>query len=228
MCGGCAEGKGAAVIVAGESGCAMAAELARRMAAGGLRIFLAAAETREMDPVAAAICHGGGCAQTLAVDTTSEHDVAALFGQVVPSHALEIAAYTTCCNLPASWSVDSGMLLERLWRRSVYGAFLFGREAAKHMLLQRRGTLLFAGTAATPLARPPYSPFAIAKAGLRELTCGMAMEFAPHGVHVVDAVQDGLSHGSVRAKSCCPPSLVERCWEAHREPTERWTHQIRV
>lgn len=217
-----ASDKKTAVIVVGEAGCTLGAALAQRFAAEARRVVLAASETGDLEPIAAAICQAGGEAHTHCIDPCSETALTALFDSAASN--LEVAAYTACGGWALLEPSTDPTLLEHVWQRSVYSAFLTGKAAAQAMLRQKHGTLLFTGVAAAPI-KPPYSPFVIAKAGLREMAREMAREFAPHGIHVVDAVQDAHTpnHGEV-----CPSVLADRCWQAHCEPVSAWNHEVRL
>jgi NAD(P)-dependent dehydrogenase (short-subunit alcohol dehydrogenase family) len=216
-----------AVVLAVEPGCHVGSALARCFAGAGMHVFMAAAEADTLHAVAADIRQSGGNATAMAADVTSETAVAQLVQAAGAAGPLAIAAYTTSAKVPADLLDAPAELLEQLWRRNVYGAFLLGREAAKQMLPARQGTVLFAGASAEPPARPPYSPFAIAKSGLRTLVQGMAKEFGPLGLHVLDAVLEGTDHGATLPNGIDPLILAERCWAAHCEPAHAWSYEIR-
>lgn len=216
-----------AVVLAVEPDCSVGSALARRFAAEGMHVYMAASDAGILHGVAEDIRRQGGGATAMAADSTSEEDVAQLLQRAAAAGTVEIAAYTTSAVVPPFLLDAPAELLEQLWRRNVYGAFLLGREAAKTMLPGRRGTVLFAGASAEPPTRPPYSPFAIAKSGLRTLVQGMAKEFRPYGLHVLDAVLEGTDYGAVLPDGIDPHDLVERCWAAHCEPAHAWRHEIR-
>lgn len=216
-----------AVVLAAEPGCSVGSALARRFAAEGMHVYLAASDTDVLQQVAEDIRREGGTVIALTVNSSSEDAVVQLLQRAAATGSLEIAAYTTSALVDPALLDSPAELLEQLWRRNVYGAFLLGREAAKVMLPDRRGTVLFAGAAAEPPARPPYSPFAIAKSGLRTLAQAMAKEFKPFGLHVLDAVQEGTDHGAALPNGVDASDLVDRCWVAHCEPANAWSHEIR-
>lgn len=216
-----------AVVLASEPDCSVGSALAKRFAAEGLLVFLAAANADALHTVAESIRRSGGTATVMATNATSDSDVSELVQQAGAAGTLEIAAYTTSAKVHPSMLDAPAELLEQLWRRNVYGAFLLGREAAKIMLPQKSGTVLFTGASAEPPTRPPYSPYAIAKSGLRTVMQGMAKEFGPLGLHVLDAVLEGTNHGSLLPDGVDLHALVERCWAAHREPAYAWSHEVR-
>ncbi len=121
----------------------------------------------------------------------------------------------------------------------VLGAFLFGKAAVKAMQNNQRGTLFFTGATASLRAKPPFTAFAAAKAGLRALAQGMAREFSPHGIHVVHAVIDGVIDGE-RARNQFPDyvkakgeegllkreAIAQTYWAIHRQHPSAWTHEL--
>jgi NAD(P)-dependent dehydrogenase (short-subunit alcohol dehydrogenase family) len=107
------------------------------------------------------------------------------------------------------------------------------------MLPQRRGTIIFTGATASMRARPPFTAFAAAKAGVRALAQGMAREFGPQGIHVVHAVIDGVIDGErsrgqfaryVEAKGqdglLQLEAIAETYWQLHIQHPSAWTHEI--
>ena len=74
---------------------------------------------------------------------------------------------------------------------TAYGAFLVGQQAAKRMLTQGRGAILFTGASASVKGYPQSAPFAMGKFALRGLVQSMARELAPKNIHVAHFVIDG-------------------------------------
>jgi NAD(P)-dependent dehydrogenase (short-subunit alcohol dehydrogenase family) len=64
------------------------------------------------------------------------------------------------------------------------GTFLCCREALRHMIQQRRGTIINISSIAGKIAYPLRASYAVAKAGVHALTRCLAREAAPHGVTV--------------------------------------------
>lgn len=218
----------------------LGAALARRFAAEGLQVFIAGRSMPKLQSVAAAIAGSGGTAIPVIADATVEADVVGLFETVSQNNGqLEIAAYNVDSNIPAPLLDTDIETFTRLWRQNSLGAFLFGREAVKCMLPWRRGTLFFTGATASLRAKPPFTAFSAAKAGVRALAQGMAREFGPQGIHVVHAVIDGVIDGD-RARSqfpqfvaakgsdgmLQPEAIADTYWHLHRQHPSAWTHEI--
>jgi NAD(P)-dependent dehydrogenase (short-subunit alcohol dehydrogenase family) len=128
---------------------------------------------------------------------------------------------------------------EDLWRVGCFGGFLVGREAARRLVPQGRGTLIFTGASASLRGKPGFAQFAAAKAGLRMVAQSMAREYGAHGLHVAHVIIDGGIDGE-RLRSRRPESVKERgedgmlnieaiaetYWQIHRQTRSAWTHEV--
>jgi 3-oxoacyl-[acyl-carrier protein] reductase len=74
--------------------------------------------------------------------------------------------------------------VRRLFDTNVAGTFLFCREAAKLMQLQRGGRIVNFATVATPLKLEGEAAYAASKAAVVSLTQVLAFELAPFGITV--------------------------------------------
>ena len=74
---------------------------------------------------------------------------------------------------------------------SAYGGFLVAQQAARRMLRQGRGAILFTGASASVKGYKHSAPFAMGKFALRGLAQSIARELAPENIHVAHFVIDG-------------------------------------
>lgn len=218
----------------------LGAALARRFAAEGLQVVIAGRSSAKLDLVADAIADAGGVAIPVVADATVEFDVKRLFETATADgQILEIAAYNVDSNQSAPLLETDVEMFTALWRQNSLGAFLFGREAIKHMLPQQQGSLFFTGATASLRAKPPFTAFSAAKAGVRALAQGMAREFGPQGIHVVHAVIDGVIDGEranrqfsrfVAAKGSDGllklEAIAQTYWAIHQQHPSAWTHEL--
>lgn len=230
----------AALIVGVGPQTGLGAALAQRFAAAGLPVFIVGRSQSKLDLVAAVITGQGGVAIPVMADATVEADMQRLLQTVAQSGCvLDVAAYNVDSNIPSPLLETDLETFTRLWQQNSLGAFLFGREVIRHMLPQRCGTLFFTGATASLRAKPPFTAFAAAKAGVRALAQGMAREFGPQGIHVVHAIIDGVIDGE-RARSQFPQfveakgqegllqasAIAETYWQLYRQHPSAWTHEI--
>jgi NAD(P)-dependent dehydrogenase (short-subunit alcohol dehydrogenase family) len=190
--------------------------------------------------VADAIFTAGGKAMAFVADATRESEVQALFETATGNGGiLEMAAYNVDSNLSAPLLETDVSMFTALWQQNSLGAFLFGREAIKHMLPQQQGSLFFTGATASLQTKPPFTAFAAAKAAVRALAPGMAREFGPQGIHVVNAMIDGVIDGE-RAREQFSSyvatkgsdgllkleAIADTYWALHRQYPSAWTHEL--
>ncbi|MDD2759684.1 MAG: SDR family NAD(P)-dependent oxidoreductase [Methylomonas sp.] len=220
----------------------LGAALAQRFAAEGLQVVIAGRSSAKLAQVADAIAGAGagGMAIPVVADATVESDVKRLFETATADgRVLEIAAYNVDSNLSAPLLETDVEMFITLWQQNSLGAFLFGREAIKHMLPQQHGTLFFTGATASLRAKPPFTAFAAAKAAVRALAQGMAREFGPQGIHVVHTIIDGVINGErahrqfsrfVATKGADGllqlEAIAQTYWAIHQQHPSAWTHEL--
>jgi NAD(P)-dependent dehydrogenase (short-subunit alcohol dehydrogenase family) len=234
------EKKCSAVIIGVGPMQGLGATLAKYFAAKGLHVYIAGRSEDKLQQVAENIRQKGGSVSAVLADATIERDVEHLFKVArLDGHRIEIAAYNVDSNIPSPLLEMDAETFTALWRQNCLGAFFFGKEAVNAMKDQHQGTLFFTGATASLRAKPPFTGFAAAKAGLRALAQGMAREFSPQGIHVVHAVIDGVIDGD-RAKNQFPDyvaakgkegllqldAIAETYWAIHKQHPSAWTHEL--
>jgi NAD(P)-dependent dehydrogenase (short-subunit alcohol dehydrogenase family) len=128
---------------------------------------------------------------------------------------------------------------EGVWRVCALGGFLVGREAARRMLPNGGGTLVFTGATASIRARPPFTAFAAAKAAERAVAHGMAREFGPQGLHVGHVIIDGTIDGDavnlrfpqIRERKGADgmlglDAIADAFWTLHTQDPTAWTLEL--
>ena len=146
-----------------------------------------------LDAVVSDIEQSGGQAVAVVADATKESDIVALFDAA--GSELDLAIYNAGNNTPGKIIDMEADYFEQAWRVVCFGGFLFGREAVRRMVPNKRGTLLFTGASASLRGRSNYGAFNSSKAGLRTLAQAMAKEYAAEGIHVGHVVVDGAVGG---------------------------------
>ena len=232
--------KGSAVVLGVGPEQGLGATLAKRFAAEGLHVFIAGRSECKLKKVAQSINDKGGSATPVITDGSVEHDIIHLFETVkVSGLVVEIAACTVDSNIPTPFLETEIETFTKLWTQNCLVGFLFGREAVKAMVKQQQGTLFFTGATASLRAKPPFTSFAAAKAGLRALAQGMAREFGPQGIHVVHVIIDGVIDGE-RARQQFPEfvktkgkdgllqldAIADTYWAMHCQHPSAWTHEL--
>lgn len=214
--------------------------LSRRFAGEGLHTFVAGRTSEKIQAVVSDIEASGGRATAVLVDTTRTEEVTALLDQAVDEGgSLDLVAYNAGNNQFSSLLDMSDDFFEDLWRVGCFGGFLVGREAARRMLPQGSGSILFTGATASLRARPPFTAFASAKAGLRAVAQGMAREFGSQGIHVGHVVIDGVIDGDF-VNTRFPAikeslgelgmlnvdAIADAFWQLHTQHPSAWTQEL--
>ncbi|EGW21140.1 SDR family NAD(P)-dependent oxidoreductase [Methylobacter tundripaludum] len=234
------EQKCSAVIIGVGPEQGLGATLAKYFAAKGLHVYIAGRSEDKLQQVAVKIRQKGGSVSIVIADATIERDVSHLFKIAqLDGYSIDIAAYNVDSNIPSPLLETDAETFTALWKQNCLGAFLFGKEAVNAMKNKQKGTLFFTGATASLRAKPPFTAFAAAKAGLRALAQGMAREFSPQGIHVVHTVIDGVIDGE-RARSQFPDyvkakgkdgllqldAIAETYWAVHKQHPSAWTHEL--
>lgn len=198
-----AEAETALIVGAGPG---LSASLARKLAASGRKVALAA---RNVEKLAGLVAETG--ARAYACDVAEAGSVAALFEAVAADlGAADIVVFNPSARSrgPIAELVPEEVL--RALTISAYGGFLVGREAARAMEPKGRGTILFTGASASVKGYPLSAPFAMGKFALRGLAQSMARELGPKGIHVAHVVIDGGIRSEARpAPADAPMSLLD-------------------
>ncbi|NJD05040.1 MAG: SDR family NAD(P)-dependent oxidoreductase [Methylococcaceae bacterium] len=227
-----------AVVVGVGPSRGLGATLARRFAREGLHVFIVGRTAENLERVVGKIRSAGGQATAVTADATVESDVVLLFDLATQFHDLEVVACNVDRNASAPLLETDRELFEQLWRQNCLAGFLVDREAVKHLLPRQQGSLFFTGATASLRARPPFTGFAAAKAGLRALAQGMDREFGPQGIHVAQIIIDGVIDGD-RARAFRPvrqqqredgllqlDAIAETYWQLHCQHLSAWTHEL--
>ena len=217
-------------------GCA----LARRFSREGLHVFVAGRTQEKLDAVVADIRDTGGAATAVVADTLQADDVSRVFDAAQALGGVpELVVYNAGNNQFRPLLEMDDEFFEQLWRICCFGGFLVGREAARRMVPEGGGTLIFTGATASMRARPPFTAFASAKAGLRALAHGMAREFGSQRLHVGHVVIDGVINGD-QVNSRFPQlkdrlgedgmlsvdAIADAYWALHVQHPTAWTLEL--
>ncbi len=218
----------------------LGATLAKYFAKQGLHIFVAGRSEDKLQLIVEKIRQQGNTATAVIADATLEQDVEQLFAVVQKeSYPLALAVYNAGNNIPSPLLETDSETFINLWQQNCFGAFLFGKQAIAMMKERQQGTLIFTGATASLRAKPPFTAFAVAKAGLRSLAQGMAREFGPQGIHVAHVIIDGVIDGE-KSRTRFPnfvsqkgkdgllqlDAIAETYWAIHQQHLSAWTHEL--
>ena len=216
------------------AGSGISASFARLLAREGYRVALAA---RREDKLEALAKETG--ALVFGADATKLDEVAAVFTELDRAFGrLDVVLYNASARLRGPFAELEPAAVARSLSVSAYGGFLVAQEAAKRMLRQGAGAILFTGASASIKGYPQSAPFAMGKFALRGLAQSMARELAPKGIHVAHFVIDGAVRseeaGRVEGKGDPPDGLLdpdaiaETYWHVLKQPRSAWTWEVEL
>jgi NAD(P)-dependent dehydrogenase (short-subunit alcohol dehydrogenase family) len=174
-----------ALIVGVGSG--LSASLARLLGTAGMKVALAARRAANLT----ALAQETG-AKSFACDATNRAEVVKLFADVeaalgTPDVVIYNASYRTRGPFV---ELDPDEVAKSI-NVTAFAGFLVAQEAARRMLPQRHGAIIFTGASASVKGYAQSAPFAMGKFALRGMAQSMARELAPQGIHVAHVVVDG-------------------------------------
>lgn len=234
--------KQVAVVIGVGASNGVGAAVARRYAREGFHLVLAGRTASGLDLVRDEIDTAGGSAESVVTDATVEADVDALIAHAdaLPG-GLGAAIYNVGNNRRGKLDDLDMATFEQSWRENAWGGAIFAKAVARAMRPRGRGTMIFTGATASLRSRPPFMPFASAKAALRAVAQASARELGPDGIHVGHVVIDGgirgeklLSAFPDRAASAGegglldPDDIAEAYWALHAQPRTAWTFELDV
>ena len=144
-------------------------------------------ETLTADTVMDEIRHLGRQALGIAADVTSEADVQRLFEEIFATFPqvnilINNAGGGRGGNSITECSADAW---DAVIDKNLRSTFLCCRAVAPHMRQRRSGKIInVASVAGLRPLMPVLAPYAVAKAGIMQLTRALALELAPYGVNV--------------------------------------------
>jgi 3-oxoacyl-[acyl-carrier protein] reductase len=206
------EGKNAVIYGAGG---AIGGAVARAFAREGARIFLAGRTLAKLDEVAEDIRSAGGVAETAQLDALDERAV----DEHADAVAAEAGGIDISFNLISVGDVQGTPLaempledFERPVITAVRTQFLTSRAAARHMIGQGSGVILFFGGEGDPLPDYYIGGFQIALIAIESLRRQLASELGAHGIRAVTLKTGGVPESipeSFAGKEAITESLIE-------------------
>ena len=213
------------------AGAGISASVARRFAAAGLKVGLAARDVGKLDALAAEIK-----AETFAVDASDPAAVASLF-EAVDDRLGEpdVVVYNASGRTRARIIELEPEQVRRAIEVSAFGGFLVVQQAARRMVPHGHGAILLTGATASVKGFPLSSAFAMGKFALRGLAQSAARELSPQGIHVTHFVIDGGVRSASRPdpvdrpdSTLDPDAIAQIYIDTLRQPRSAWSWEIEL
>ena len=218
-----------ALIIGAGSG--LSAALARRCAADGITVALAARTGEKARNVAAetgASLHLCDAASIDAVDKLFT-DIDAEIGTP------DLVVYNPSARVPGPITDLDTAAARAALEVTCFGAFLVAQQAARRMLQRGSGSIFFTGATAGVKGFANSSVFAMGKFGLRGLAQALARELHPQNIHIGHFVIDGgirsdrperQDDGSDNMLD--PNAIAESYLQCHNQHRSAWSWEIEL
>ena len=223
---------GTAVIIGAGEG--LSASLARKLHARGHRLLLAARNTGKL----AALQAETG-ATLVACDAAEAADMERVFAEADAMEGpLDLAIYNPSARVRGGITELDPAAVKSAVLTTGYGAFLMAQQAAKRMIPNGKGAILFTGASAGVKGYPRSSTFAMGKFALRGLAQSLARELHPQGIHIGHFVIDGGIRNASRPERVesaenpdsmlDPEAIAESYLHFLDQPRSSWAWEIEL
>lgn len=193
--------------------------LARGLAQHGASVVLNARNAARLEEVAGALRAEGHEVATAAFDVTDSDGVTATIAQIEAQAPLDILINNAGMQHRAPLEDFPEERWDALFSTNVKSAFLVGQAVARSMIARGRGRIVNIASVQSELARPGIAPYTATKGAIRNLTRGMATDWAKHGLQV-NAIAPGYFKTPLNQALVDDPAFSE--WLAKRTPAGRW------
>jgi len=213
------------------AGHGLSASLARLFAGEGIQVALACRHPEKVSE----LCDEIG-AQAYACDASQPEQVNSLFVDLNKQYqSIDTVVYNPSARVRGPLPELVASDVERAISVTAFGGFLVGQQAAKRMLVQGHGTILFTGASASVKGYAQSAPFAMGKFALRGLAQSMARELAPRNIHVAHFIIDGgicsanKQQSSENADALLDPDAIARSYlDVMRQQRSAWTWEMEL
>ena len=220
-----------ALIIGAGSG--ISASFAKRLAAEGVKVGLAARSTDKLAELASQIK-----ADVYRVDCGEKSSVQDLFRDFDAKNpgGLDILLFNAgnMGDFGPIEGIDADKVHQSL-QVGAFGAFVAAQEAARRMLPRGQGAILFTGATAAVKAFAEAHSFAMSKFAQRGLAQSLARELAPKGIHVCHFNIDGgvynpatLLPDAPREDFLDPDAIADTYWYIATQHRSAWTWEVEL
>ena len=224
-------------VIAG-AGEGLGKALAQRFMQVGFETVIAARDREKLDRIAKDLANEGAL-HVVPTDLSKPNAVKALFDTAAGHGTLDaVVSNAAMVHFQPILEVEPETF-EQVWRINCLAGFLVGQEAARRMVPNKQGSIIFSGATASVRGAAAFVAFAAAKGGLRSVAQSMARSLGKEGIHVAHVVIDGVIDTPANWKRMPdhmnslkdqrlmnPVAIAEACFALHKQEKSAWSFEI--
>jgi gluconate 5-dehydrogenase len=194
--------------------------IARGMAQAGATVILNGRKPAELEKSAKTLTDEGLRADIAAFDVVHRDAVAAGIAAALARHgAIDILVNNAGIQRRAPLHEFTQKDWDDVIATNLTAPFVVSQAVLPGMIARKRGKIIHIASVMSELARPTVVPYTAAKGGVRQLTRGMAVELAPHGIQV-NAIAPG--YFATEMNRALIDNAEFNAWVCKRTPAGRW------
>lgn len=194
--------------------------IAQAYASAGAAIVLNARDNVALGAAAAELAATGATVNAVAFDVTSRDSVNEAISHIEDEIGpIDILVNNAGMQFRSALEAFPPEKFDQLITTNVTSVFNVGQVVARHMIARGHGKIINICSLMSELARPSIAPYAASKAAVANLTRGMAVDWAKHGLNI-----NGIAPGYFATE--LNEALVKdekfTAWVETRTPMGRW------
>ncbi len=185
--------------------------VARRFAAGGYRVTLAARSTDRLGELARSLDDTGAEINAVEADASSPEDLRARIAELYREEgAPGVVIYNAVLGAPDRLLTSTAAHLQEAYAVDVIGAVVVAQEAAPAMRAAGSGTIIVTGGGFADHPIPALATVSLGKAALRSAATMLGADLGPDGIRVATLT----IAGQIKAGTAFDPArIAERYWQ---------------
>lgn len=193
--------------------------IAEGLAAHGAEVTLNARNVPRLEAAADRLIQAGHFVQLAPFDVTDPEATATGVAEVLAVGPLDILVNNAGMQFRTPLEDFPLDKWEQLLVTNVSSILYVSQPVARAMIARGRGKIINIASVQSELARPGIAPYAATKGAVRNLTRGMATDWAKHGLQV-NSIAPGYFATPLNQTLIDDPAFCE--WLANRTPAGRW------
>lgn len=194
--------------------------MARALGEAGATLVLNARDSVGLGAAAADLSEAGLSVSAVAFDVTSRDSIGDAISHIEDDIGpIDILINNAGMQFRSALEAFPPEKFDQVMQTNVTSVFNVSQAVARHMISRGRGKIVNICSLMSTLARPSIAPYAASKAAVANLTRGMAVDWAKHGLNV-----NGIAPGyfATELNAALTADAKFNSWIEARTPMGRW------